>query len=44
MRNAYRIFARTAVGVGKRPFEDLGVDRRIILKYEELDLLGYNTV
>jgi hypothetical protein len=44
MRNAYRILARTTVAVGKRPFEDLGVDRRIILKYEELYRLGCNIV
>lgn len=43
MRNAYRTLARTAVAVGKRPFEDLCLDRRIILKYEELNLLEYNT-
>jgi hypothetical protein len=43
MRNTYRI-TRTAVAVGKRPFEDLGLDRRIILKCEVLYLLGYSTV
>jgi hypothetical protein len=44
MRNTYRILARTAVAVGKRSSQNLGLYRRIILKCEMLDLVGYNTV
>jgi hypothetical protein len=44
MRNTHRILARTTVAVGKKPFEDLGLDRRTMLKSEVLYLLGCNTV
>jgi hypothetical protein len=40
MRNTYRILTRKAIG--KRPFGGLGVDTRVILKYKEFYLQGYN--